>query len=229
MEFFENLAGRFYLTFIHENRWQFFLDGLWMTLLLTAASFILGTLLGALFCWMMLSRCKIVRLAARGITALFVQLPTMVMLMISVYIIFSNVPLSVVVIVIIGLTLKAASYMAEIFYSAVTAVNRGELEAASTLGMTRLQSFRYITLPQAITTALPIYKNQFIITLQETSVVGYLAIMDLTRASDIVTARTLDAMFGLISAALMYLVIGWIGNALLSLLGREKHLGGEVR
>ena len=229
MEFLENLAGRFYLTFIHEDRWKFFLDGLWMTLLLTAASFILGTLLGALFCWMMLSRHKIVRLAARGITALFVQLPTMVMLMISVYIIFSNVPLSVVVIVIIGLTLKAASYMAEIFYSAVTAVNQGELEAASTLGMTRLQSFRYITLPQAITTALPIYKNQFIITLQETSVVGYLAIMDLTRASDIVTARTLDAMFGLISAALMYLVIGWIGNALLSLLGREKHLGGEVR
>jgi len=229
MEFLNDLASRFYMTFVYENRWKFFLDGLWMTLLLTAASFVLGTLLGALLCWMMLSRYKVVRLAARGFCSLFVQLPTMVLLMISVYVIFSSLPLSVVVIVILGLTVKAASYMADIFYSAVTAVDHGELEAASTLGMTRLQTFRYVTLPQAIISALPIYKNQFIITLQETSVVGYLAIMDLTRASDIVTSRTLDAMFGLISVAVVYLAIGWLGSALLNLLGNRKHLGGDVR
>ena len=57
--------------------------------------------------------------------------------------------------------------------------------------------------------------------------VGYLAIMDLTRASEVVTSRTYDALFGLIFVSILYLLIGYLGNLLLSLLGREKHLGGE--
>ena len=149
--------------------------------------------------------------------------------MIFVYIILGSAPLSVVVIVILGLTLKAGAYLADIFYSAVTSVDKGEIEAAHTLGLSNFKTFRYITLPQSISSALPIYKNQFIITLQETAIVGYLAIVDLTRASDIVSARTLNAMFGLIVISVLYLLIGWAGNSLLSLLGHQKHLGGEVK
>lgn len=228
MEFFRDLASRFYLTFVYEDRWKFFLDGLWMTLLLTVSSFVLGTLAGALFCWMLLSKHKAVRAAAKLITGLLVQLPTVVLLLVFVYIIFGDAPLSVALIAIFGLTLKAGAYMSEIFHSAVTSVDRGEVEAAHTLGMTKLQVFRYVTLPQAVASALPIYKNQFVITLQETSIVGYLAIMDLTRASDIVTTRTLDAMFGLVSVAILYLIIGWLGNALLNLLGHRRHMGGDA-
>ena len=228
MDFLEDLAGRFYLTFVHEQRWRFFLDGFWMTLLLTLATFILGTALGAFFCWLLLSKHKMIRNLTKFITNLLIQLPTLVLLMVFVYVIFGETPLSVTVIVIVGLTLKAAAYMCEIFYSAVTSVDQGELEAASTLGMTKFQTFLWVTLPQSVASALPIYKNQFVITLQETSIVGYLAIVDLTRASDIVTSRTLDAMFGLIIVAILYLLIGWLGSALLNILGHRKHLGGEV-
>lgn len=227
--FLEDFFSLLYVTFIYEDRWKFFLNGFGMTLLLTLSSFILGSLFGALLCALKLSRRRWIQKIANGLVSLLVQLPTLVLLMIFVYIIFGSVPLSVVVIVIMGLTLKAGAYLADIFYSAVTSVDKGEIEAAHTLGMSKFQTFRYITLPQAISSALPIYKNQFIITLQETAIVGYLAIVDLTRASDIVSARTLNAMFGLLVISVLYLLIGWAGNSLLSLLGHQKHLGGEVK
>lgn len=227
--FLEDFFSLLYVTFIYEDRWKFFLEGFGMTLLLTLSAFILGSLFGALLCALKLSRRRWIQKIANGFVSLLVQLPTLVLLMIFVYIIFGSVPLSVVVIVIMGLTLKAGAYLADIFYSAVTSVEKGEIEAAHTLGMSKFQTFRYITLPQAISSALPIYKNQFIITLQETAIVGYLAIVDLTRASDIVSARTLNAMFGLLVISVLYLLIGWAGNSLLSLLGHQKHLGGEVK
>ena len=229
MNFFENIAARFYLTFIYENRWSFFLDGLWMTILLTASSFLLGTMFGALFCRMRLSGSRLLRNTANLLTNLLVQLPTVVLLLVFAYVIFGSAPLSLVVIAIFALTLKTAAYMAEIFHSAVTSVEKGEIEAAYTLGLSRIQTFCHVTLPQAVASALPVYKNQFVITLQETSIVGYLSIMDLTRASDIVTTRTLDAMFGLISVAVLYLLIGWLGSTLLNVLAHQKHLGGEEK
>lgn len=95
--------------------------------------------------------------------------------------------------------------------------------------MTRFQAFWYIILPQTVKTALPVYKNQFISCLQETSVVGYLAILDLTRASDIVSSRTFDAMFALLAVTLVYLIIGWTVGAVIDLAGKKKHMGGEVK
>ena len=110
--------------------------------------------------------------------------------------------------------------------SALMTVSIGEIEAARTLGMNKRKTFFHVIFPQALTTALPLFKNQFISTLQETSIVGYLAIMDLTRASSIITSRTLDAFFGLICVSIMYLVIGYAGRSLLGLLGKRKHIGG---
>lgn len=225
----EELLNRIYLSFIFQDRWKFFVEGLGITLLLTAGSFVIGSLLGAAFCALKTSRHGFVRKATGAVISFLVQLPTLVLLMLFVYIFFGDTSLSVTIVVMLGLTLKAGAYLSDVFYTAVTAVNSGEIEAAHTLGLSRVQVFRYITLPQAITTALPIYKNQFVITLQETSVVGYLAVMDLTRASEVVTSRTYDALFGLIFVSILYLLIGYLGNLLLSLLGREKHLGGDSK
>ena len=225
----EDLINRIYLSFIFQDRWKFFVEGLGITLLLTAGSFVIGSLLGAAFCALKTSRRAFVRKATNAFISFLVQLPTLVLLMLFVYIIFGDTSLSITVIVLFGLTLKAGAYLSDIFHTAVTAVNSGEVEAAHTLGLSRVQVFRYITLPQAISTALPVYKNQFVITLQETSVVGYLAVMDLTRASEVVTSRTYDALFGLIVVSILYLLVGYLGNSLLNLLGRKKHLGGESK
>ena len=228
-EFFDELYKQIYVTFIYESRWRFFVDGFWMTLLLTVSSFILGTLIGILFCRLKMSGVRWVRWVTKVFTSFLIQIPTLVLLMLLVYIVFGSISLPVVISVIIGLTLKTGCYMADIFGTAVETVAPGEVEAARTLGMTRFQSFRYVILPQTVKTALPVYKNQFISCLQETSVVGYLAIMDLTRASDIVSARTFDALFALLAVTLIYLIIGWGVGALINLAERKKHLGGEAQ
>ena len=143
------------------------------------------------------------------------ELPTMVLLMILVYVVFGRSSLPVLWVVIFGLTLKAATYLAGIFDSALDTIASGEAEAARTLGMTRWQAFRYVVLPQTVTAALPLYQTQFTDTLEETSIVGYLAVVDLTRASEIVSSRTMDAFIGLFTIAIIYFVIGFIVKRLI--------------
>ena len=216
-----------YSTFVAEDRYRFFLNGLGTTLLLTFSSFLLGTALGVALCAAMRSGSAAVRRAAGTVKSFFVQLPTMVLLMIMAYVVFGRSALPILIIVIIGLTLKAASYLAEIFDAALATVQPGEIEAARTLGMTRWQAFRYVALPQTVAAALPLYQNQFVATMQETSVVGYLAVIDLTRASSIVSSRTLDAFAGLLTITLLYFFIGSAVKGLMRLLAGKLRRGGE--
>ena len=221
------LKHLFLNTFVVEDRYQYFLYGLGITLLLTFSSFLLGTALGVALCAGMRSGNTTVRRVAGIIKSFFVQLPTMVLLMIMVYVIFGRSALPILVIVIVGLTLKAASYLAEIFDTALSTVQPGEIEAARTLGMTRWQAFRFVALPQTVAAALPLYKNQFVATMQETSVVGYLAVIDLTRASSIISSRTLDSFIGLLTITLLYFLIGAVVKGLFRMATGRMGKGGE--
>ncbi len=222
------LQQKIYTTFIMEDRYRFFLDGLNVTLELTFASFILGTVFGILFCAAIRSRNAAVRKAAKFISAIFIEIPTMVLLMIFVYIIFGRSSLPVLLVVISGLMLKSASYLSQIFNSALDTVSEGEIEAARTLGMTKWQAFHYVTLPQTVAASLPLYKNQFIASMQETSIVGYLAIVDLTRASSIVSSRTMDSLFGLLTVTVIYFIIGALVKLLFRLFSEKYVKGGAV-
>lgn len=224
----ENLIYRFYVTFIYQERWRFFTDGLLMTLMLTFASFLGGTLFGALLCGLRMSRRNWVKKTTGVLVDFLIQLPTLVLLMVFAYVVFAKTRLSVTVIVIIGLLMKCGAYMSDIFYTAVTGVGAGQTEAARTLGMTGVQAFFNVTFPQALSTTIPLYQNQFVITLQETSLVGTLAIMDITKAANVVTSRTLDAFFGLFLISAVYLLIGFICTRLLKLLENKKHLGDGI-
>ena len=210
VEIIKTLLDKIYETFIFDNRYLFFVEGLKNTLLLTLGSFVFGTISGVLLCATQRAKNKVINRIGRFIVHTLMEIPTMVLLMIMVYIIFGNSVVPVIWIVVVGLTLKAGAYLSEIFNSAISTVDKGEIEAARTLGMSRWQAFKNVTLPQTVERALPLYMNQFIATMQETSVVGYLAIVDLTRASSIVSSRTLDAFFGIIAVTLIYFIIGFI-------------------
>ena len=220
------MLEKFYMSFIFDDRYLYFVKGFKTTMILTLGSFIVGILLAFGLCALKRSKSKTVRGIVNAVCGFFVQIPSMVLLMIFVYIIFGSSGLNIILTVIIALAIKAAAFLSEIFYTAIETVSVGEIEAARTLGMSKRKTFFHVVFPQALTTALPLFKNQFISTLQETSIVGYLAIMDLTRASSIITSRTLDAFFGLICVSIMYLIIGYAGRSLLGLLGRRKHIGG---
>ncbi len=222
------LGQQFYMTFVYENRYKFFLEGLGNTLILTFSSFILSTLMGLLLCAMVRSKKKLISNTGRGIVSVFNQIPATVMLLIMVYVVFSSASLELIVMAIFALAFKMSGYMADVFITALASVAPGEIEAARSLGMGPIQTFFNVVFPQAVKNGLQLYRNNFILTLQETSVVGYVAIQDLTKASNIVASRTFDAIFGLVVITLIYLAIGCLVSYLMNLLKREKHLGPDT-
>ena len=192
-------------------------------------SFVAGTLLGMAFCAGKGSRNRVVRTVCRLFTQLMVKLPPLVLLMIFAYLIFVNSSLTPVAIAVVTFTLKCASHLAEMFRTAVDSVSPGEVEAARTLGYSRRQAFFRVVFPQALHQVMPLYKTQFVLTMQDTSVVSLLAIEDMSRAVTVISSRTMDPVVALVITSIVYLLLGFIANRMLSLADRSKHLySGEA-
>lgn len=229
MELIEYIKKAIYINLIYEDRYELILSGLKATLILTIVSFVAGTLLGMAFCAGKGSRNRVVRTVCRLFTQLMVKLPPLVLLMIFVYLIFVNSSLTPVAIAVVTFTLKCASHLAEMFRTAVDSVSPGEVEAARTLGYSRRQVFFRVVFPQALHQVMPLYKTQFVLTMQDTSVVSLLAIEDMSRAVTVISSRTMDPVVALVITSIVYLLLGFIANRMLSLADRSKHLySGEA-
>lgn len=229
MELIEYIKKAIYINLIYEDRYELILSGLKATLILTIVSFVAGTLLGMAFCAGKGSRNRVVRTVCRLFTQLMVKLPPLVLLMIFAYLIFVNSSLTPVAIAVVTFTLKCASHLAEMFRTAVDSVSPGEVEAARTLGYSRRQAFFRVVFPQALHQVMPLYKTQFELTMQDTSVVSLLAIEDMSRAVTVISSRTMDPVVALVITSIVYLLLGFIANRMLSLADRSKHLySGEA-
>lgn len=229
MELIEYIKKAIYINLIYEDRYELILSGLKATLILTIVSFVAGTLLGMAFCAGKGSRNRVVRTVCRLFTQLMVKLPPLVLLMIFAYLIFVNSSLTPVAIAVVTFTLKCASHLAEMFRTAVDSVSPGEVEAARTLGYSRRQAFFRVVFPQALHQVMPLYKTQFVLTMQDTSVVSLLAIEDMSRAVTVISSRTMDPVAALVITSIVYLMLGFIANRMLSLADRSMHLySGEA-
>lgn len=229
MELIEYIKKAIYINLIYEDRYELILSGLKATLILTIVSFLAGTLLGMAFCAGKGSRNRVVRTVCRLFTQLMVKLPPLVLLMIFAYLIFVNSSLTPVAIAVVTFTLKCASHLAEMFRTAVDSVSPGEVEAARTLGYSRRQAFFRVVFPQALHQVMPLYKTQFVLTMQDISVVSLLAIEDMSRAVTVISSRTMDPVVALVITSIVYLLLGFIANRMLSLADRSKHLySGEA-
>ena len=224
MELIEYIKKAIYINLIYEDRYELILSGLKATLILTIVSFVAGTLLGMAFCAGKGSRNRVVRTVCRLFTQLMVKLPPLVLLMIFAYLIFVNSSLTPVAIAVVTFTLKCASHLAEMFRTAVDSVSPGEVEAARTLGYSRRQAFFRVVFPQALHQVMPLYMTQFVLTMQDTSVVSLLAIEDMSRAVTVISSRTMDPVVALVITSIVYLLLGFIANRMLSLADRSKHL-----
>ncbi len=202
-----NILEELKSSFLIENKYLIFLGGFANTLILTFVSLILGILLGLLLCKLVYSKNAKVSKIASAIVTLFVEMPTVVLLMIIVYIIFSHISFPVLIAAIIALTLKAAACHEGIFEAVYKVVDKGEIEAARSLGMTKWQTYKKIVFPQSFEAAVPLLKSQFVTTMQETSIVGYLAIMDMTMAVTTLTDRLLDSFLGYVIITIVYMII----------------------
>lgn len=229
--FFESVAKSFRITFIDENRWQMFLEGLGNTLLIALCATVLGVLIGALVAIVktlhkQTGRLKILNAVCEFYTTLIRGTPVVVQLLISYNLIFtwSTRP---VLIGIIAFGINSGAYVSEIMRAGINAVDIGQTEAGRSLGLSRGTTMRYIVIPQAIKNILPAVGNEFISLLKETSVIGYIGTLDLTKAATRVMSRTMDPYFPYISIAIIYLAIVCVMNYFVKKL--EKRLAKSDR
>ena len=221
MNWFEKLNE----TFIEGDRYKWLLEGFLNTLIITFGALVIGVIIGTViavakyFCegnkklrfvnWI----CDLYTTVIRGI-------PVTVLLLVFFYIIL--VTADGVTVAIIAFGINSGAYMAELIRSGINAVDKGQMEAARSLGMSKGQAMRKIIFPQAIKNILPAIGNECIALLKETSVAGYVAIVDLTRAATNIRNKTFDAVNPIIMLALVYLVLVVIMTKLLAVL--EKRL-----
>ena len=207
MGFFERMAYNFNKTFIREDRWKLFLEGMGRTMLITVLSIVCGTILG----FVAYMACRHGNKIANGITGvinwLIEGIPTVVFLMILAFIIFGKSSLDAQWVSIIGFTFIFGCGMFGMLKVGCDAIPKGQFEASTALGYSDSQSFFKIILPQAARHFLPIYKSNVVSLIKETSVVGYIAVRDLTKMGDLVRSRTYLAFFALIAVAILYFVM----------------------
>ena len=200
---------------ITENRWKYITKGLWETLKISFLAILLGSLLGIVLYLMTISRRKRIRSFAKAYNSFLAGIPELVLLLIMFYVVFAKTGLPSDLVATITFALFFASGACDIYKTSLDAIPAGQTEAGLALGFTRAQTFYHIVLPQAIRRGLPLYKGQCVSLLKGTSIVGYIAIQDLTRAGDIIRSRTFDALIPLLIVTLIYFLLVWLLGFLL--------------
>ncbi|WP_295391957.1 ABC transporter substrate-binding protein/permease [uncultured Thiodictyon sp.] len=215
------LKASVYANFVFEQRWRLIADGLWATILISVASTLLGTVLGAVICYLRMSSQPVLRRFGAGYIFLIRGLPVLLLLMLIFYVVFATVNIDPVIVAIIAFGMNFAAYVSEMFRSGIEGVDRGQFEAGIAMGFTRLQGFIHIVMPQATRRILPVYRGEFISLIKMTSIVGYIGVQDLTKAGDLIRSRTFEAFFPLLMVAAIYFLIIWVLGLVLDHIDRR--------
>jgi len=213
----ERIKESFINNLVVENRWMMILDGFKETFIISIFSILIGILIGALVCWMRLSRSKLLEGIAKVIVELMRGIPMLVFLMLMFYVFLARSGLSGRWIAIFAFAINFGAFVSEIFRTGIQSIDKGQTEAGLALGFSPLQTFLIFIVPQAVRKILPVFKNESISLIKNTSIVGYIAIQDLTKVSDIIRSRTFDAFFSLIVISIIYFVFAWLFGKLLDL------------
>ena len=218
--FWEELKSSFNKNFVREGRWKLILQGIGTTCLITLLSVLFGTVLAFLVCMFRRTGSRLANIISNIYVKLLQGTPMVVLLMILYYVIFGRSGLSAVWVAVIGFTLNFGAYTSEIMRSGIDSIDGGQREAALALGYTENRAFFKFIFPQAALRQFPVYRGEVITLLKSTSVVGYIAIQDVTKMSDIIRSRTYEAFFPLIVTAVIYFILAWILSLILKLVLR---------
>ena len=197
------------------------MEGSFNTLVITVFSILFGTLLGFVVYLLCRSRGAVFNNVISWFTWLLQGMPVVVLLMILYYIIFGKTSLEGMVISIIGFTLVFGVAVLGILKTGVSAVDGGQTEAASALGCTPRQAFFHIIFPQALPFMTDPYKGEIIGLVKATSIVGYIAVLDLTKMGDLVRSRTYEAFFPLIAVMIIYFILEGILGFCVSIIAKK--------
>ena len=215
-----DFIASFQQNFIDESRYLYLLQGLGTTL--SIIGIILGFLVAVIrSTYDQTGKMKFLNAICNIYLTVIRGTPTMVQLLIMYYVIFAYSNLNKVVVAFLAFGINSGAYVAEIVRSGIMSIDRGQLEAGRSLGFSYASTMWYIIMPQAFKNVLPALANEFIVLLKETSICGYIGLIDLTRGGDIIRSRTYNAFMPLLAVALIYLILVMILSALVRQLERR--------
>ena len=229
---FEELKAQFVLNFITDDRWISLLWGLFVTLKITFFAVILGFVLGFSVAivrnvYENTKKLKILNFICNVYLTVIRGTPVVVQLLIIYFVIFSSIRIDKSIAAILAFGINSGAYQAEIFRSGINSIPKGQMEAGRSLGFSYAQTMVNIIMPQAIKNVLPTLGNEFIVLMKETSVAGYIALEDLTKAGDVIRSRTYSAMMPFLAVALLYLIMVMFFTYLLKLFERRLAISGR--
>ena len=195
--------------------------GFLQTLKLFAVTLAGALPLGLLLSFCSMSRFKPLKWLTRTLVWIVRGTPLMLQLLILYFIIFATVNIDKTLVAILAFGLNSAAYVAEIVRSGIMSIDNGQFEAGASLGLNYSKTMLFIILPQAFKNILPALANECIVLLKETSVAGYIALVDLTKGGDIIRSQTYEAFLPLIAVAIIYLVMVMFLSAMVSKLERR--------
>lgn len=225
MEWLDRWLNRLYQTFIVADRWKTLVGGLEKTLIITVGALIIGVIIGTIIAIIKVfavgnKKLKFLDIICNIYLTVIRGTPVVVQLLISFFIIFVSAKDGTGV-AIITFGINSGAYVAEVIRSGIMAIDGGQMEAGRSLGLSKIQTMKEIILPQAFKNVLPAIGNEMIALLKETSVAGYVAVQDLTKAANQIKNTTYDQINPILLIAIVYLVIVMLLTKLLSIMERR--------
>ena len=222
----QGLIDDFQLCFVKNGRWEYLLSGLGVTLEVALAAIVLGLAVGFLVAVVRSTHDKyghfpVLNFAAKAYLTIIRGTPMVVQLLITYYIILRSVD-SKVLIAILAFGINSGAYQAEIIRAGIVSIDPGQMEAGRALGLSYWRTMLRVILPQAVRNVLPALGNEFIVLMKDTSIVGYIALIDLAKGGDIIRSQTYSVYLPYLAVAAIYLVLVMTMTWLLGLL--ERHL-----
>ena len=224
---FDNLPTRFYEQFIAGEGLALMKTGLIATLEVSFVALVIGRIIGTIAALMKIAQgktptgkflCKAANITATIYITLFRGTPVVVQLLLAYFGIMGPLGVNPLYVAFAALGLNSGAYVAEIIRSGIMSVDRGQMEAGRSLGLSYGVTMFYIVIPQAIKNILPALGNELIALIKETSVVGFIAVFDMTRAARSIISTTYDAFVPYLVLALAYLTIVIIATKGVSML-----------
>ena len=215
-----DLCYDIYKSFIFDNRYEMYIEGLGNTLLLTALALILGVVLGVVVALVrvtwdkngaeMRGPAKWILAVANVISKIYLTVirgtPVVVQLLIMYFVFFAS-SRNKILVGALSFGINSGAYVAEIIRGGIMSIDQGQMEAGRSLGFGYVSTMRFIILPQAFKTVLPTLANEFIVLLKETAVAGYVGLCDITYAGNIIGGNVYDYLFPLLMSAMIYLAL----------------------
>ena len=217
-----SLSDKLYKILIQGGSWKTILGGLWVTAQISALALVLGTALGAVICLLRTRKNPVARGFASVYIAILRGTPVLMLLLLLYYGVLARAGLKPVTVAVFAFALNGSAHIAELLRSALKATDKGQSEAARTLGFSAWETFRLITLPQVLRIAKPVYQSTIVNLIQWTSVVGYVTITDLTRVINNTASRTMQPLLTIIVGMLIYLAMAYIIFGIFALTDKIK-------